>query len=399
MDYSRLDAIHWWDRQKIRDATVMVAGVGAIGNEIVKLLGLIGIGRAFLVDRDTVEASNLTRSVLFRSDDVGKLKVEVAAQKLRQLNSETRVATYAADIMTLGMGAFRRCDLVFCCFDGYLPRFHLNHVLQHIGTPWVDGGMNANIELNGQIASYQPSADGPCYECNKSKKARAEYYDLNAQLNRWSCAISEHGAAEAGFIPSTPMMASIIAGLQMTEGLRYLVKNDRLPPQPGVIQFIETGSPRFVARPIKRNPNCSVHPEYPITEVVELVDVSADRTTVGGLLDILADSFANPQIELFYDLLHTARCENCGEDYAIGLPLLVFARKDCKRASCPKCGLRLAGTEFSALINRRSLCVEKTLADAGFRPGDIFKVSDAENPLAFQYAELTGDIDRLLSFS
>ena len=70
--YSRLRLIPWWDQEKIQNAKIMVVGAGALGNELVKNLTLLGIGNILIFDIDSIENSNLTRSVLFtRHSGVG----------------------------------------------------------------------------------------------------------------------------------------------------------------------------------------------------------------------------------------------------------------------------------------------------------------------------------------
>jgi hypothetical protein len=65
--YARLRLIPWWDQERLKNATIMVVGAGAIGNELIKNLTLLGIGRILVYDMDAIESTNLTRSVLYRS--------------------------------------------------------------------------------------------------------------------------------------------------------------------------------------------------------------------------------------------------------------------------------------------------------------------------------------------
>ena len=69
--FARFRLIGWWDQKRLDRARVLVIGAGALGNEIVKNLALLGVGRVFIADRDRVENSNLSRSILFREDDCG----------------------------------------------------------------------------------------------------------------------------------------------------------------------------------------------------------------------------------------------------------------------------------------------------------------------------------------
>jgi len=78
--FDRFRLISWWDQQRLAAAKVLVIGAGALGNEIVKNLSLLGIGHVLIVDMDNIEGSNLSRSILFRAEDCGKSKAAVAAE-------------------------------------------------------------------------------------------------------------------------------------------------------------------------------------------------------------------------------------------------------------------------------------------------------------------------------
>src|SRR5574341_1342068 len=75
------ELISWWERDTVSAAKVLVVGAGALGNEVIKKLTLMGIGHLFVVDFDTIEAANLSRSVLYRESDSGREKTEVAAAR------------------------------------------------------------------------------------------------------------------------------------------------------------------------------------------------------------------------------------------------------------------------------------------------------------------------------
>src|SRR6202453_1238340 len=83
--FHRFSLIGWWDQQKLRDAKVLVVGAGALGNEIVKNLALLGIGNILIADLDRIENSNLSRSVLYRKKDNGRFKAEVAARAAKEI--------------------------------------------------------------------------------------------------------------------------------------------------------------------------------------------------------------------------------------------------------------------------------------------------------------------------
>src|SRR5437588_11469685 len=79
--YGRLRLIPWWRQDRLAAARILVVGAGALGNEVLKNLALLGVGTVYVIDRDVVETSNLSRSVLFRAEDGGRPKAEGAARR------------------------------------------------------------------------------------------------------------------------------------------------------------------------------------------------------------------------------------------------------------------------------------------------------------------------------
>src|SRR6201996_6964229 len=116
--FSRLRLIPWWDQQKIAAARVLVVGAGALGNEILKNLALLGFLNIVVVDLDRIETSNLSRSVLFRASDVGLTKAEAIAQGYLELLPEATVQPLAANVMQdCGLGLFAWADLILAGLD------------------------------------------------------------------------------------------------------------------------------------------------------------------------------------------------------------------------------------------------------------------------------------------
>src|SRR5712691_1793040 len=103
--YGRLRLIPWWRQEKLAAAKVLVVGAGALGNEVLKNLALLGVGTVLVIDLDRVEPSNLSRSVLFRAGDGGRGKAEVAAERAREINPEITIVPIRGDVITdLGLG-------------------------------------------------------------------------------------------------------------------------------------------------------------------------------------------------------------------------------------------------------------------------------------------------------
>src|SRR3977135_3033483 len=78
--FHRFKLISWWDQDRLKNAKVLVIGAGALGNELLKNLSLLGIGNVVVADMDRIENSNLSRSVLYRAKDNGQLKATAAAR-------------------------------------------------------------------------------------------------------------------------------------------------------------------------------------------------------------------------------------------------------------------------------------------------------------------------------
>ena len=202
--YSRLKLIGWWDQQRLRDAKIMVVGAGALGNEVLKNLALIGIGKVHLIDFDVIENSNLSRSVLFRASDAGKLKAEVASVAARELNPDVQVEAICGNVLTdIGLGSVREMDLVIGCLDNREARLWVNRMCWKVGTPWIDGGIQ---EINGVAKVFCPPL-GACYECAMTEN------DYRLISLRYSCPLLRKEDIQQGKVPTSPTIASIIGGL------------------------------------------------------------------------------------------------------------------------------------------------------------------------------------------
>src|SRR3954462_13423177 len=98
--YGRLRLIPWWRQERLAEARVLVVGAGALGNEVLKNLSLLGVGTVVVIDLDAVEPSNLSRSVLFRLEDGGRSKAEVAATRAGEINPEVTFRPIRGDVIT-----------------------------------------------------------------------------------------------------------------------------------------------------------------------------------------------------------------------------------------------------------------------------------------------------------
>ena len=177
--FARQKLIDGWQQERLRNARVLVVGAGALGNEVLKNLALIGIGQIFILDSDIIEPSNLSRTVLFRKEDQGQSKAETAAKRTHQLCVDDKSIIHGinADVNKIGDGLFRRMNVVIGCLDNVEARLAISRGCWLAGMPWVDGGIAG---FRGNVTVYHPTYSG-CYKC------RIGDDDLAEINKRYSC--------------------------------------------------------------------------------------------------------------------------------------------------------------------------------------------------------------------
>ncbi len=354
--YSRLRLIHWWDQDKLRAAKVMVVGAGALGNEIIKNLALLGIGGIVIVDFDTIEDTNLSRSVLFRASDVGRRKVNAAADMARQINPDVAVHPLHADIVhDVGAGVFREMDIIFGALDNREARVAINSLAWRVGRPWVDGAIEV---INGVARLFVPP-DGPCYECTMSE------LDYKLLSVRRSCALLSRDDIILGKVPTTPTTASVIAGIQVQEAVKYLHRDRGLPTLAGR-GFIFNGLTHdsYVVE-YQRRDDCPAHYTYP---EVDEIDRGIYDTTAADLLATARDALGpDAVVEFERELIVGLRCTQCGT-YERRFGSLSSVSED--QARCPRCGLLRDPDLIHALYGHEDF-LDLTLAQLGLPPYDI----------------------------
>jgi len=209
------DHVPQWDQEKVRNARVLVVGAGALGNEVLKNLALLNVKRIAILDFDRVEASNLSRSVLYRPSDaeLGRPKAVAAAERLLEINSELEILVQMGDVaIDLSLGLLANVDVIIGCVDNRLARLYLNRLAWRAGKPWVDGGI---LNLSGQVAAYIPGKS--CYECGLTAQGWA---DIRQRLG---CTDMARRYALGGRATTTPIAASIIGAMQVQEALKLVM--------------------------------------------------------------------------------------------------------------------------------------------------------------------------------
>jgi len=139
-------------QEKLLKAKVLVVGAGGLGAPILQYLTAAGIGTIGIVDADVVSLSNLQRQILYREDEVGKPKAEIAHSTLSKLNSDVNIITYpfmlsdenAVDII----GAY---DIVIGATDNFASRVCIDKETKKQGKPFINGSI---CEFEGQISVF-----------------------------------------------------------------------------------------------------------------------------------------------------------------------------------------------------------------------------------------------------
>lgn len=150
-------------QQRLAESRVLVVGAGGLGSPALMYLAAAGVGRITVCDRDTVEASNLHRQILFDTHSVGKKKTHLALQRLEALNPAVELVAVdepltAANVEKL----FLKHDLVLDCTDNFAIRFLLNDAAVLTSTPLIAASL---YQYEGQLQLYDPSAKGACLRC------------------------------------------------------------------------------------------------------------------------------------------------------------------------------------------------------------------------------------------
>ncbi len=277
--YSTLSLIPWWNQRRLAEARVLVIGAGALGNEVLKNLALLGVGRLFIADFDVVETSNLSRSVLFRAADAGRRKVDVAAERVRELNPDARVVTFHGDVTRdLGLGVYRRVDVALGCLDNRAARLAVNRACWRAGVPWIDGALDV---LMGMVRIFRPP-DSACYECGMTDE---DYRLMNL---RYSCPLIREEDIAAGRLLTTPTSAAFTGAFQAQEAVK-LLHGLEVPAGQGF--FINGQAYRASLISYARRADCGSHETY--DEILSLPEATA-QMPAGRLFALVEERLGGP---------------------------------------------------------------------------------------------------------
>src|SRR5215210_1397242 len=202
--YSRqvmLEEIGFEGMEKIRNAQVCVVGAGGIGNPVATQLVAMGVGKLRIVDRDVIEVTNLHRQHLYTDDDIGRVKVEAAAERLCKLNPTvkvepvpTSVTKYTAESIIKGF------DIVIDALDSVDARYALNDACIKQNIPFIYAGA---LGMVGSVCTILPNKTA-CLRCMFPKLVEDEMPTCSTE----------------GVHPS---ILYLVSGIQVSEAVKMII--------------------------------------------------------------------------------------------------------------------------------------------------------------------------------
>ena len=374
--YSRLRLIPWWDQKKIRDTKVLVVSAGALGNEILKNLGLLGFRDIVVMDLDRIEESNLSRTVLFRSENIGEFKANAAARSVEALSGESNVRALVGNVMhDCGLGLFLWSDVILAGLDNREARLWINRCAWKVNRPWIDGAIEG---INGVARVFLPGSP-PCYECTLGEM------DWKLLERRMSCNLLTHESNVEGKVPTTPTISSIVAGIQVQEAVKLIHGMPTLAGHGFVFEGLNHTSYRVE---YTTNADCMSH--YTLGRVTECTE-RANQLTLRdlwerGRLDLKASEVT---IEFSRDVVHKLVCPKCGAEQERFAPVGSIAFEEGK---CPKDGQMRNVLTIHSYSGSEPYGARK-LDQLGLPLFDVFTARSAESEIGFLIA---GDREEIL---
>ncbi len=377
--FDRQERIEWWSQESLKSSRVLVIGAGAIGNETLKNLALLGIGNILVCDMDTISVSNLSRTVLFRKEDAGKKKAETAALRTMDMSLEPTCSVdyFEGDIVwELGTGVFRYFDVVIGCLDNVETRFALNRGCRLVSKPWIDAGIS---ELSGNIKVFGAN-EGACYQCFASDD------ELKAIRMRYACDDFKKRMFSEQKMPTVQISSAIVSALQVQEAIKIILGKKALT---GKKIYFQGTTGDFEVIKMREDPNCLAHATY--DEVIETNLTNA--VNVRDFLIFVSDSeHSGENAVLTFDrqFLRSITCEHCGKKTLFNKPAFRLFIDEVK---CSDCSENVDRNNFEYIdelsFESEGSLLDLTLEDIGIPRLHIISVRSVNGE--YKYYELSGD--------
>ena len=240
---------------KLKRAKVLCIGTGGLGAPLGLYLAAAGVGRIGLVDFDVVDNTNLQRQVLFSTTDVGRPKIQAAADRLRGLNPDIVIDAHEMHLSSdNALELFKDYDIIVDGTDNFPTRYLVNDACVLLGKPNVYGSI---FRFDGQITIFGYPG-GPCYRCLYPEPPPPGLVP--------SC-------AEGGVLGVLP---GIVGTIQAAETLKLILGKGE--PLVGRLLLFDALGMKFRELKLRKNPECPVCGEHPsVTELIDYVQFCGIR--------------------------------------------------------------------------------------------------------------------------
>jgi len=237
-------------QEKLVQAKVLLIGAGGLGSPTGLYLAAAGVGTLGVVDFDNVDFTNLQRQIIHRTEDVGRLKVESAKERIHAINPEVTVTTYNTKLSRENaLKLIQDYDLVIDGTDNFPTRYLVNDACVFQKKLNIYGSI---FRFDGQATVFSPF-NGPCYRCLYPEPPPPGMVP--------SC-------AEGGVLGVLP---GIIGVIQATEAVKLIIGKGE--PLIGRLLIYNALTMKFREVKLRRNPNCPVCGDHPT--ITELIDYEA----------------------------------------------------------------------------------------------------------------------------
>lgn len=221
-------------QEKLKNASLLCIGAGGLGCPLLQYLAAAGLGRIGIIDKDTIDLSNLQRQILYDTDDIGLKKVNVCQKKLSRLNPDINIEIYDEFLNEENALTYiANYDIVADCTDNYTARYLINDACAELKKPYVF----ACISQFEGLCTLFSAAQGPCYRCLYETPPPA-YLSANC--------------AESGVLGVLPGMLGTIQAL---EALKYILQIGE--PLVKLLR-IDALTLQFQQFEIEKNANCVI---------------------------------------------------------------------------------------------------------------------------------------------
>ncbi|MEM3380646.1 MAG: ThiF family adenylyltransferase [Candidatus Bathyarchaeia archaeon] len=213
VDYLWSRQLILWDTKgqaALNRSKVLIAGAGAVGNEVAKNLAMLGVGRLIIVDYDTVEVSNLSRMIFFSKEDSGKPKSTVLAEALHRKYPHIEVTAIQGRLEKIPLRTFLESDIILSSLDNFASRAFLTSICRRYMVPMVDAGV---MGYQCRVQSYIPPND-PCLACPIPPNQYGRMLGLRNPCD---------APVEDAKVPSLSTSISLVASLQSHEAVKIIL--------------------------------------------------------------------------------------------------------------------------------------------------------------------------------